>query len=423
MKKTVFIMALLMCLSQFAACGDKNEGGDKGNSGISKDTEVSVNLSSQVDEFIDLVKDGEYLKAVEYYEGKLYGNYQYESEASDGIEALLKNLNREILNGQKSESDSKKITGAVDNVLSKTNINIADYDVLKANINGSIASKAAFLAGKELEGLEKYVDAIEEYAAVIESDSDYAEAQNAIDRCVQTAKKDVLATAKAFVDEGKYVEAITELEELNSKLPDKDSELESKMNVYKKAYASDTIEKAEEAFVTPATDYRAALDIINAALQYLPDDEDLGKKKTYYQSFAPVNLYDMEVLKGKADTKTTDEDIYGNEYVKCFWAGYSSMIWNETDITYNLNNAYNTFEAIVYCRSNKNEAQNMTVEIYADGKVVYQDLKIPDNSTVAFAIDLDVTSVNDLRIVLGRSDGAIGAGIGMTDMIIQRTKK
>lgn len=415
MKKTAFIMALLMCLSQFAACGDKNEGGDKGNSGISKDTEVSVNLSTQVDEFIDLVKDGEYLKAVEYYEGKLYGNYQYESEASDGMEALLKNLNREILNGQKSESDSKKITGAVENVLSKTNINIADYDVLKANINGSIASKAAFLAGKELEGLEKYVDAIEEYAAVIESDSDYAEAQNAIDRCVQTAKKDVLATAKAFVDEGKYVEAITELEELNSKLPDKDSELESKMNVYKKAYASDTIEKAEEAFVTPATDYRAALDIINAALQHLPDDENLNEKKAYYQSFFPVNVYDMEKVKGSAITKSNDEDIYGNEYTKCFR--------NNCDLTYHLDESYNTFEATIYVLSKKNYSLDMTAEIYADGKLIYQNLKISDNSTQPFKIELDVTGVEELRIVLDEGDNIAANHFGITDMIIQRTKK
>ena len=174
MKKTAFIMALLMCLSQFAACGDKNDGGDSSNSGSSgnsTDTEVSVTLSSQVDKFIDFIKDGEYLKAIECYESELYGNYQYESEASEGIEALLKNLNGEILNGQKSESDSKKITGAVDNVLSQTKIRVDNYDDLKSSINESVVSKAAFLAGKELEDLKKYIDAIEAYAAVIESDS------------------------------------------------------------------------------------------------------------------------------------------------------------------------------------------------------------------------------------------------------------
>ena len=411
-------MALLMCLSQFAACGDKNDGGDSSNSGSSgnsTDTEVSVTLSSQVDKFIDYIKDGEYLKAIECYESELYGNYQYESEASEGIEALLKNLNRDILNGQKSESESKKITGAVDSVLSQTKIRVDNYDDLKSSINESVVSKAAFLAGKELEDLKKYIDAIEAYAAVIEPDSNYMEARNAIDRCVQTAKKDVLAAASAFAAEGKYVEALTKLEELYGKLPDDDSELEAKITVYVKAYVSDTIEKSENAFVTPATDYTAALEIINSALQYLPNDKDLKDKKAYYQSFAPVNLYDMEELKGSAITKANDEDIYGNKYAKCFR--------NNCDLSYHLNKSYNTFEATIYVLSKKNNSLYMTAEIYADGKIIYQNLKISDNSTQPFQIKLDVTGVEELRIVLHDGDSIAANHFGITNMIIQRTVK
>lgn len=412
MKKTAFIVALLMCLSQLAACGENN---DSINSGMSNDTEVSVALSSPVEQFIDFIKNGEYLKAVESYEKDLYGNYQYESEASDGIAALLKDLNKEILNGQKSESESKKITGAVDSVLSKTNISVTDYDELKMSINGSVASKAAFSAGKELEGLRQYVDAIAEYKKVIESDSDYMEAKNAIDRCVQAAKKDALDAAAAFADEGKYTDAIAELNELNSKLPYGDSELEAKITVYTKAYASDTVAKAEEAFVTPSTDYVEALEIINTALQYLPDNEDLNDKKAYYQSFFPVNIYDIEEVKGSAIRKSNDEDIYGNEYTKCFR--------NNCDLTYHLDESYNTFEATIYVLSKKNNSLDMTAEIYADGKLIYQNLKISDNSTQPFKIELDVTGVEELRIVLDDGDRIAANHFGITNMIIQRTEK
>ena len=402
-----------------AACNGENADTEKN----SADDETTVALSSQVDKFMDFVRSGEYLKAVEYYNDKLYGNYQLEEEAAIGMADLLKSLQREILNGQKSESDAKKITGVVDIVLAQTDINIEKYDQLQAGINEAVASKAAFLAGKELESLKKYVEAISEYAIVCEYDSNYEEATEAIERCLNTAKKDALANAASLAGSGRYVEAISRLDELNSNLPNNDSDLEAKISVYTKAYISNTIDEASNSFVTPSTDYSTALNIINAALQHFPNDESLNEKKAYYQSFAPVNLYDMKTLKGKASKLTTDTDIYGNSYQKCFWSGYSSMIWNETDISYHLDKSYNTFQATIYARSNKNGVQNMIAEIYADGKIIYQNLQIPDNSTQPFTINLDVTGVKELRIVLNRNYGDIRSGIGMTNMIIQKTVK
>ena len=87
----------------------------------------------------------------------------------------------------------------------------------------------------------------------------------------------------------------------------------------------------------------------------------------------------MKKMKGDASKLETDEDIYDNEYEKSFWSGYGSYsIWYDTDVTFNLNKAYNTFTATLYSRSSKNEAQYMTAEIYADGKVIYQNLKFED---------------------------------------------
>lgn len=419
MKKIVLLMAILFCLFQLAGCDGENADTEKN----SEDTEAPVVLSSQVDKFMDLVRDGEYLKAVEYYNDKLYGNYQFEEDAADGIADLLKSLNKEILNGQKSEADAKKITSVVGDVLAQTNINVEGYAQLQASINEAVASKAAFLAGKELESLKKYVDAISEYGSVFEYDSNYKEATEAIERCLNTAKKDVLADAASLADSGKYIEAISKLDELNNDLPCNDSELEAKIYVYTKAYISDTIDGASKAFVTPSTDYSTALNIINAALQHFPNDESLNEKKAYYQSFAPINLYDMKALKGEASMLDTDTDIYGNNYQKCFRAGYSIMIWNDTDISYHLDKSYNTFQATMYARSRNNDVQNMVAAIYADGQIIYQNLKIQDNSTQPFTINLDVTGVKELRIVLDRNNGAIGSGIGMTNMIIQKTVK
>jgi tetratricopeptide (TPR) repeat protein len=307
-------------------------------------------------------------------------------------------------------------------VLSNTNIVVSDYDTIKTNIGVSIASKAAFSAAKELETLKKYTDAITEYKKVIDTDSNYNEAQIAIERCTATLKQTVFDKVETLVGNNEYISAIAQLKELSTKLPE-DDEIIAKISVYEKVYISNTIETAAAAFVTPSKDYSNALSIINSALQYYPDNIDLNAKKNYYQTFAPVYLFDMTKLKGEADTLKTDTDIYGNSYEKCFWAGYNSMLYNSTDISYNLSKTYNTFTATVYCRSKKNDVQNMTVEIYADGKLVFQKLKIADNATTPFTINLDVTGVTELRIVLDRDTGAIASGIGMTDMIVQKTTK
>ena len=421
MKKTAFLMALLLCLSQFAACnGDSSDSGDTtvttngdGTSAVTS-AESSDLADSQVAKFINFIKEGEYLKAVECYNDELYGNYEYELEASEGVENLLKELNSGILSGEKSEKDSKKLTGAVDNVLAQTNMSVEGYDELKASINESVASKAAFLAAKELESLKQYADAIAEYKKVLETDSNYKDATDSIATCTEAYKQSVFAEAVSLAESDKYIDAIAKLKGLAEVLPD-DSEVSAKLTVYEKTYISNTITAAEAAFVTPATDYTAALDIINAALQYFPENEDLKAKKSYYESFTPVNLYDMEEIKGSAITKANDEDIYGNEYAKCFR--------NNCDLSYHLDKKYNTFKATIYVLSKKNYTEYMTAEIYADGNIIYRNLKISDNSTQPFVIELDVTGAEELRIVLDDGDSIAANHFGITNMMIQRTAK
>lgn len=419
MKRHVFLILSLICILLLSGCNVKN---DTPPNNESNKTTNSSSENSEVKDFISYVNDGEYLKAAEYYNDNLYGNYTLEEEAVNEIVDLLNVLNDNILNGQKTETDSKKVIVVIDNVLSKTNLYIDDYESIKENIKSSVASKAAFLAGVELEKLNSYADAIDEYKNVLEADSNYNDAKTAIERCKTTMKQNVFDRVVSLVEEDKYIEAISQLKALNEILPD-DEEVIAKISIYEKTYIRNTITASEEVFITPNEDYSKALDIINRALQHYSDNEDLNAKKNYYQAFAPVYLYDTNKLKGEADTFNSDKDIFGNNYEKCFWSGYSSAIWHKTDISYHLDKTYNTFTATVYSRSKKNDVQNMVVEIYSDGKIVYQNLKIADNSTQPFIISLDVTGVTELRIVLTRNNGAIGAGIGMTNMVVQKTVK
>lgn len=443
MKKIALLFILILLMGLFSSSCDKREseakeGKNENSVSViepslldtnSSDSSVPITpseIASQKDHieyFRSLILNSEYSNAIDYYTKNIKGNFRFESAAADTILELCSDLNANVLFGNTDKKNADIQLGVIDKVLEGVDLSIYGYEEVKAEIAGSLASKAAFSAGKELEELKNYADAIAEYNGVIDSDSNYHEAQAAIERCVATLKQDTFDKTKALIEKNEYIEAIAQLKALGEKLP-KDNEIIEKITVYEKTYINHVIAAAAETFITPSTDYEKALDIINGALQHYSDNEELKEKKAYYQAFSPVYLYDMSKLKGEADTLDTDKDIYGNNYEKCFWSGYDSwMIWHKTDISYHLDKTYNTFTATVYSRSKKNDVQNMAVEIYADGKIVYQNLKIDDNATQPFIISLDVTGVAELRIVLTRNNGAIGAGIGMTDMIVQKTVK
>lgn len=427
MKKIAIVLSLLLCLTLFVACGtdEKSNKDDKDNKVENEQTSFldSMDFSEDVTKFMKYINEGEYKFASEYYNKKLNGNYESETEATEAITEFLNYINDEILKGQKTEKDSNKAIFVVEHLISETNIEIENFEEIKVIINSSVASKAAFTAAQNLENLKNYKDAITEYKKVIETDSNYSDAVSSIERCTKVLKQDIFTKAEKNIQDNEYIEAIELLEELKEFMPE-DSEVVAKVTVYEKMYINNAIETASQKFITPTTDYIKALEIINSALQYYPENADLKDKKSYYESFAPVNLYDLEELKGSADSKFSDEDIYGNKYEKSFWAGYGNFsLWYKTDVSYYLNSNYNVFSATIYSRSTKNEAQFMTVKIYADDKIIYEKIAISDNSTQPFSFVLDVTGVSELRIVIDREKGAIGAGIGMTDMIVKRTVK
>lgn len=386
------------------------------------DSEIDISVDNDiVKNFLELVNSGAYIDAIEHYNDKILGNYSHEYDAAEKVKSLLLNIDADILSGAKTEADAKKAIAVVDKILDSTNMYIDNYIEIKSSINVSVVSKAAFIAAQELEKLKNYTDAIVEYNKVIVNDSNYLIAQESITRCTSSIKTEGFENASQLVENNDYIAAIAKLKELSAKLPE-DEEVLAKITIYEKTYINKTIEEASTAFLTPKDDYSKSVSIINSALQYYPENEELLAKKDYYQSFAPVYLYDMDTLKGSASIKSTDEDIYGNSYDKCFWTGYGNYgIWNDSDISFYLNKEYNEFSATVYCRSKKNDVQYMVVEIYTDGKIAYQKLDIKDNSTAPFEIKIDVTGVSELRINLTRNGGTIGAGIGLSNMTIQKT--
>ena len=93
-----------------------------------------------------------------------------------------------------------------------------------------------------------------------------------------------------------------------------------KLKPAKKSYRK--IVSDSEVVFADYTKYEEALKIIQSGLQNYPEEQILQDKRNYYQSFAPVNLYDLDAVKGEASTHDTDTGTYKDEYSKYFWIGY-----------------------------------------------------------------------------------------------------
>lgn len=183
-------------------------------------------------------------------------------------------------------------------------------------------------------------------------------------------------------------------------------------------YVESRVNAAEQAF-SDYTKYEDALKIIKEAIQKCPNSEVLKAKRDYYQSFAPVNLCDLDPYKDSysyiSDGSKTDG--LGNYYEDCVYKSFYSA---SASATYDVGYKYNSFTATVFMRSDCTGESYGTIEIYGDGELLYQKTGI-DVYGRPFDITVDVTGVQDLMIVIESDSGAYIFGLG--NCILQRTVK
>ncbi len=432
MNKKIVALFLAFCTAaSFCSCGQA-----KGNEARKNETVESASVSNQteaeqstadsreetnyVSQFNAHIESGDYAKAIQVYSTHIKGNAMDEASAAEYLEAYGTSISTDLLTDTITQAEATAKRSVFTNVYKNTGCNVVYYDNICEDIQNALNSKIAYASGIKFFENEKYIEAITELKKVSPVDNNYISATEKADEALRLYKSDINTQAESFVSENDYLNAINLLKDAVTLLPD-DTELISSLTVCESDYINYTVDSAKTAFTEP-NEYQPALDIIQSGLQNYPENEKLLTEQEYYSSFIPVSVYDMSKLRGKASTYSSDKDIYGNSYERCFWAGYSSMVWFETDISYHLAKEYNVFSATVFCRSKSNSAQKMEVVIYGDGNIIYQKSDIMDNGTEPFAIELNVTGVSELRIVITRIGGVFGPGIGMTDMYLQRTQ-
>ena len=374
--------------------------------------------------FTYMVQD-EHQKAIELYRNRIQGNYEKESEIASACDDYYKKINDEFLSGNITQEFAILERDKLVKVAGSCHI---DYDFENDTYFDDVCeSKENFDVGcKNLEE-EKFLTAYNCFNAVMKEDCNYQESLLKIEEVFEKYRSKTLKVGKEKADLKDYLAAHKVIVS-SFDLLENDQEITEAAYNYENMYAENVINNSLEKFIVPKEDYILALEIIEDGLLDFPENDKLNDRAEYYKSFEPKRVYDMAPIRGSATEYDEEKDTYGNMHYDSFCVGYgrSWLIWHETDVTYDISDySYDIFTATIYGRSTKTEAMYMSVQIYADDVLVYDNNDIPDNATKPFDIKVDISNASELRIVLDVYDsiGSIGYGIGMTNMELQRTKK
>ncbi len=160
---------------------------------------------------------------------------------------------------------------------------------------------------------------------------------------------------------------------LNSKTTneDFDVELQKELTERKNTYRDKIINLAATAF--PEKNYKDAISIIEEGLTVLPNDYELLSKKSEYEEYIPVNLYELETEKSFSyELKETANDVHGKTHA-------NAMVVNSyRDITLITDGKYNILEMKIVPKDGFGEKYRAVakISIYADDELIFESEKI-----------------------------------------------
>ncbi len=389
LKKIVSLILTFCFIFLTSACTPKNENVDENIQ--------TQNYSNEIKKFLNLISSGNYNDALEYYVENIALNVVLEEEAKTACINYYETVNKKYLDGtiDKSTADMEyaKLKKVMDNIHTMTFV--SEYESELANIN---QSKDNYELGVAAYENDNYIAAIEYLNKVLINDCNFEDAQSKLAESKEKYKKSVLTDAENKVAEDKYPQALKALNDAISVLGS-NTEIKAKIDEYGNTYIKNEITKAEEAFVDPKTDWETALNIIKAAQQYMPDNEDLNNKCDYYMSFMPIDLMTLEPYKRTADSfefSTNVPDNRGNTYSNALIASFNT---NHKPIygIYALDKKYNNLSFTCAISSIADSEKYSYIKVYGDDKILYEYDKFKLSSQ-AFDVNVDITGVSDLKI-------------------------
>lgn len=337
------------------------------------------------------VDAGNYINATDIYEATIYGNTEREYKAKQELDARLTQALSDYNTGEKTYDEANNVIETIERV------NVLDYTTLDDAYFSLLAlqqSKAAFDSAEALFAAELYSDALENYQAVLEEDTNYAAAQQKATEAREYFLAELDSRLNEYLDDNDYDSALNMLDEAHLMLPDEVS-LDARETEIRAKYLNYALEQAGTVF-SAGKDYESAIRVITAAQNRLGDNDRLAAALTEYQSYIPVYLNELEYIdkEGELFGETAPHDNYGNEYK------YSLFVsnWGNTYVTYYLNGDYTNLSGTCAVSENRKTSDSRCYfEIFGDGVLLYRSNTMAKGDA-PYDFSIDVTDITKLTI-------------------------
>lgn len=263
------------------------------------------------------------------------------------------------------------------------------YDQSVANYESSVISEAeTFTQAGDYTSARSVLSVAENYLGKSEALGG---------KIAEINEREVTAQVLSYAEASNYQDAIVYLNK-NSEIVSESMDLQAKLSTYTEKYRANILNEAARVFNMAG--YEAAVNILNSALEVLPNDVLLNSEKAMYEAMKPILLTEMEIFsygsKGKynIDVDSHTEDRYANKYDTSF------SVESEDTIKWWVNRNYEKFTGTIACPDGytyQSNYSNVIVTIYCDGKKVFTSEEAgPEMKPQSFTIDL--SGVEELSI-------------------------
>ncbi len=253
------------------------------------------------DEIVEKMEAGDYDEAASLYEE----NYKYNDTPETLIEELTERLNTAWTSYSEGTVTYEEALEEVNAIaeMGESDLEESIQEVVD-NIESLEASRTAYDTANSLVEEGDYLGAVEQYALVIETDSNYSDAQTKSEEAVDAYRSEALESAAAYAEDEDYTSAIETINVAMEDLPD-DTALAEQLETY----TAKLDEQNRASYITAAQEYESneeylkAYQSIDSALAEYPDDEELKSLLEDYEAEYVENML------AKAEAKVEEDDF------------------------------------------------------------------------------------------------------------------
>lgn len=402
--------------------------------------------NKETESFQKYLKDGNYIKAADYYE-------KHKSDIdTDGFSKLIRE-NADLIINDFNEGRT---------TISAATVNLqALYSIAPKKARTELNEKMKFISDIEISqnqynsGMEcfnssRYSEAVEYFMNVVSDDPLYSSAQEKISEAKQKLQDEItsaqnkeISNIRTYISNGKFEDALYAIEDFKSQTNDTEiiqvltDEIEKavidEMNKKIESYFADydyssaynyltqisytfaydaidlKIRSLEDEYVDYAIEnaekdaasnnYEGASSIIEKAIQEVgADNSSLNEAYNEYRKHLPIFIADMDYMSCEGSV-SVDNNLTDNTNVT-----YRHSLWidgwgkNPYWVEYFTNGNYGKFTGVCGCSyENRSSSESKYFEVYGDGKLLYTSPTMT-SSSIPVSFDIDIGNVRVVKI-------------------------